>query len=53
MKLTVVCVGFKPLRSGTLVGFATVRITELHMTIADVTLHARNGKYRATGECGG
>ena len=41
MKHSIDCVGFKPLREGTLVGFADVTIAELKLTIRDVTLHQK------------
>ena len=41
-RLTLVCTGWKPIRRGTLFGFAAVHI-ELKMTIADVALHEKAG----------
>ena len=45
MKHSIDCVGFKPLRKGTLVGFAEIVIRELKLTIYDVGLHEK-GKPR-------
>ena len=41
MKHQIDCVSFKPLRKGTLVGFADITISELKLTIRNVTLHQR------------
>ncbi|MBV9532591.1 MAG: hypothetical protein JO283_16400 [Bradyrhizobium sp.] len=41
MKHSIDCVGFKPLRKGTLVGFAEIVIRELKLTIYDVGLHEK------------
>jgi hypothetical protein len=40
-KLTVQIDAFKPLRSNTLFGFATVTIPELHLKIIDLTVHEK------------
>jgi hypothetical protein len=44
-KLTIDVVTWKPLRSGTLVGFCTVKIRELRWIIRDLTVHARGDKH--------
>jgi hypothetical protein len=41
MKHQIDCVGFKPMRKGSPIGFATITIRELRPTIHDVTLHER------------
>ena len=41
MKHSIDCTGFKPLRKGTLVGFADIVIRELKLTIHDVALHEK------------
>jgi hypothetical protein len=41
MKLQIVCSDFKPLRKGTLVGFADIVVRELRLTIHDVSLHQK------------
>ena len=38
-KLTLQCVGWKPLRRNTLVGFAEIRVAAMRLTIADVAIH--------------
>jgi hypothetical protein len=43
-KLTVVVEGFRPLRSNTLFGFVTITIPEMHLRIADLTVHEPHGK---------
>jgi NADH/NAD ratio-sensing transcriptional regulator Rex len=43
-KLTLHCVGFKPLRRSTLVGFADISVSEIKLTIFDVAIHTKNGK---------
>ena len=43
-KLSVIVEGFTPRRSNTLYGFVTIRIPELHMRIADLTVHESHGK---------
>ena len=40
-KLTVTCQGFLPLRRNTLVGFCSVVIDELRLTIRDVAIHQK------------
>jgi hypothetical protein len=42
-RLTVTCAGWRPLQRNTLLGFATVRIAEMRMTVADVAVHEKNG----------
>jgi hypothetical protein len=41
MKHSIDCIGFKPIRKGTLVGFADIVIRELKLTIHDVGLHEK------------
>ena len=41
MKHQIDCVGFKPMRKGSPIGFATITIRELRPTIHDVTLHEK------------
>lgn len=41
-KFTVRVDGFKPMRSNTLYGFATITIPELHLRIIDLTVHEKN-----------
>jgi hypothetical protein len=41
-KFTVRVDAFKPLRSNTLYGFATINIPELHLKIIDLTVHEKN-----------
>jgi hypothetical protein len=41
-KLTVRVDAFKPIRSNTLFGFATVTIPELHLKIIDLSVHQKN-----------
>lgn len=40
-KFSVVCEEFRPMRRNTLMGFATVRIAELRLTIRDVAIHQK------------
>jgi hypothetical protein len=40
-KLTVICREFRPLRRGTLVGFATIEIAEMQIVIGDVAIHQK------------
>jgi hypothetical protein len=47
MKHTLICTDFRPLRRNTLVGFAEIRINELHLTIRDVALNEKNGSHWA------
>ena len=42
-KLSIVIDSFKPQRSNTLFGFATITIPELHLRIFDCTVHQKNG----------
>jgi hypothetical protein len=46
-KFTITCRDFKAHRRNTLVGFATVRVAELHLDISDIAVHERNGGYWA------
>jgi hypothetical protein len=41
-KFTIRVDAFKPLRSKTLFGFATITIPELHLKIIDLTVHEKN-----------
>ena len=43
-KLNVTCSDFRPLEKNTLLGFATINIAEMRMTISDVGIHEKNGK---------
>jgi hypothetical protein len=43
MALTVTVTEFKPVDRNSLKGFATVRIAELQLSIADVAVHQRDG----------
>lgn len=45
-KLTVTCTSFKPLHRNTLVGFASIHIAELRLTIHDVAVHQHEGGAR-------
>jgi hypothetical protein len=38
-KLTVTCLDWKPLKKGSLIGFAKIRVGEMDLTIQDVALH--------------
>jgi hypothetical protein len=40
-KLSVVCTDFKPLRRNTLVGFASVKVPEMRLTIRDIAVHQK------------
>jgi hypothetical protein len=40
-KLSVTCADFKPLRRNTLLGFATIHVAELRLTIHDVAVHQK------------
>jgi hypothetical protein len=42
-KLTVRVTAFRPLRRNTLVGFATVYVSEMHLCIHDVAVHRHAG----------
>ena len=42
-KLTVTCTDFRTLQRNTLLGFATINIAEMKMTISDVAIHEKNG----------
>lgn len=42
MPLTIAVTEFKPLRKNTLVGFATVRIAEMRLTIREIAIHEKN-----------
>jgi hypothetical protein len=41
MKHTVQCRGFRALAKGSLIGFATIHVAKLHLTIYDVALHRK------------
>jgi hypothetical protein len=43
-KLTISCVDWRPLRKGSLLGFAKVRVVEMDMTFIDVAVHVSHGK---------
>ena len=43
-KLTLKCTDFRPINRKTLLGFATINIAEMRMTISDVAIHERDGK---------
>ena len=43
-KLTVTATDFRKFEKNTLCGFATIKIAEMRMTIADVAIHERDGK---------
>jgi hypothetical protein len=43
-KLSIVVEAFKPMRANTLFGFVTITIPEMHLRIADLTAHEKNGK---------
>jgi len=45
-KLTVTCTAFKPLHRNTLIGFASIHIAELRLTIHDVAVHQHEGGAR-------
>ena len=38
-KMTLECVGWKPLRRNTLAGFAQIRVIDMRITIIDLALH--------------
>jgi hypothetical protein len=38
-KLSLECVGWKPLRRNTLAGFAQIRVIDMRLTVIDVALH--------------
>jgi len=40
-KLSIVCREFRPITQNTLVGFASIRVAELHLDIKDVALHQK------------
>ena len=40
-KLTLECVGWRPLRRNTLAGFATIRIVDMRLTVVDVAIHSK------------
>ena len=48
MKHSTDCIGFKPLRKGTLVGFADIVVRELKLTIRDVALHWKGDSRRVS-----
>ena len=43
-KLTLECVGWKPLRRNTLAGFASIRIADMRLTVIDVALHNKGSQ---------
>lgn len=43
-KLNVTCTHFRELQRNTLLGFATIRIAEMKISISDVAVHEKNGK---------
>jgi hypothetical protein len=43
-KLTLVCLDWRSLERGTLLGFANVHIPAVRIVIRDVAIHARDGK---------
>jgi hypothetical protein len=48
-KFTISVTDFRPLRKNSLVGFATIRINELRLTIRDVSIHrhSNGGRWAA------
>jgi len=43
-KLSIECLDFRPLQKGTLVGFATIRIAQMRLTIKDIAIHDKEGR---------
>lgn len=43
-KLTITCSAWRPLRKNTLLGFASVRVIEMDLTIHDVAIHQKNDR---------
>jgi hypothetical protein len=43
MKTTIVCDDWKALHRNTLLGFASIKIPELHLSIRDIAIHQKNG----------
>lgn len=43
-KLTVTCTDFREIQRNTLLGFATINIAEMKMTVSDVAIHEKNGR---------
>src|SRR5215213_476848 len=43
-KLTLVCLDWRSLERGTLLGFASINIKEIRFTLRDVAIHETNGK---------
>jgi hypothetical protein len=41
VKHTIICADFKPYRKNTLIGFATIRIAEMKLTVHDVAIHEK------------
>jgi hypothetical protein len=41
MKHTIVCIDFRPCRRNTLLGFATVRISEMRLIVRDIAVHEK------------
>jgi hypothetical protein len=46
-KLSLECVGWRPLRRNTLAGFAQIRIVDMRLTVADVALHKGESRWAA------
>jgi hypothetical protein len=44
MKTTIVCDDWRALRRNTLLGFAAIKIQELHLLIRDVAIHEKEGR---------
>jgi hypothetical protein len=42
-KFSITVLDFKPLHRNTLVGFANIRIAEMHLEIRDVAIHVKGG----------
>jgi hypothetical protein len=43
-KLAVTCADWRPLRRGTLRGFARIRVADLDLTIHDIAIHEKNDR---------
>jgi hypothetical protein len=41
LKLSITCADFKPIHRNTLVGFATIHIGDMRLTIKDVAIHTK------------
>jgi hypothetical protein len=46
-KLTVKCTDFRPVCRGSLRGFATIRVSEMRMTLSDIAVHVHEASGRA------